>query len=137
MTSECLRVKKLFKELCAQLEYSFPQARKPVEAPSKPGVYIIRKDKAVLHVGRTLRGKGGLFQRLMDHLHGASSFTNEYLNGRGATLRKKGYTYQFLALNNPRVRAFLEAYAVGTLCPKHIGLGALHNKSPHRTRTRR
>lgn len=123
MMSECQRIQELFKELCAQHELSFPQKRKPLDAPSKPGVYIIRKDGDVLHVGRTLRGKGGLHQRLKDHLHGSSSFTNEYLNGRAATLREKGYTYQYLVVKDPRVRALLEAYAVGTLCPKHIGLG--------------
>jgi hypothetical protein len=26
-------------------------------------------------------------------------------------------------LEDPRKRALLEAYAVGTLCPRHIGLG--------------
>lgn len=123
MTSECQRIQRLFKELCAQHESSFPQGRKPLDAPSKPGVYIIRKEGTALHVGRTLRGTGGLHQRLMNHLHGSSSFTNEYLSGRGATLREKGYTYQFIVVKDPRRRALLEAYAVGTLCSKHIGLG--------------
>jgi hypothetical protein len=123
MNTESQEVKKLFDELCAQPKRSFPQCRQPLDAPSKPGVYIIRKDETVLHVGRTLRGMGGLHQRLKNHLHGSSSFTNEYLEGNGETLREGGYTYQYLEVEDPRKRALLEAYAVGTLCPEHIGLG--------------
>jgi len=100
----------------------FPQERQQLKAPSEPAVYIIRKGEIVLHVGRTLRGKYGLYQRLKNHLYGASSFTDKYLKGNGATLRK-GHTYQFLVVEDARLRALLEAYAIGTLCPKHIGLG--------------
>jgi excinuclease UvrABC nuclease subunit len=123
MNRERQEVKSLFDKLCAQPKRSFPQYRQPLDAPSKPGVYIIRKEESVLHVGRTLRGRDGIHQRLKNHLHGSSSFTNEYLKGKGATLRKDCYTYQYLELEDPRKRALLEAYAVGTLCPKHIGLG--------------
>ncbi len=86
-------------------------------------MYIIRKGETVLHVGRTLRGQDGLHQRLKNHLHGSSSFTREYLKGKGATLRESGYVYQFLELEDSRKRALLEAYAIGTLCPEHLGLG--------------
>jgi len=113
----------LFDKLCAQPKLSFPTFRQPLDAPSKLGVYIIRNEEVVLHIGRTLRGRNGIHQRLKNHLHGSSSFTNEYLKGKGATLREDGYTYQYLALEDPRKRALLEAYAVGTLCPKHVGLG--------------
>lgn len=123
MNSECQKVKMLFDKLCLQPKQSFPQGRQRLDAPSTPGVYIIRNGEIVLHVGRTLRGKGGIRQRLKNHLHGSSSFTKEYLKGGGATLREHGYTYQYLELECPRERALLEAYAVGTLCPKHIGLG--------------
>jgi excinuclease UvrABC nuclease subunit len=123
MASENKRVQELFKELCSQPFYAFPQHRKPLTAPSEPGVYIIRKRKTVLHVGRTLRARDGLHQRLKNHLHGSSSFTNEYLNGKGAMLREKACTYEYLEVQDPRLRALLEAYAVGILCPKHIGLG--------------
>ena len=109
----------LFDELCAQPKRSFPQYRQPLDASSKPGVYIIRKGETVLHVGRTLR----IHQRLKNHLHGSSSFTRGYLKGKGAALREAGHTYQYLELEDRRKRALLEAYAVGTLCPKHIGLG--------------
>jgi len=90
-------------------------------APSKQGVYVIRKGQVVLHVGRTVGGKNGLRQRLKNHLYGSSSFTNKYLNGKGAVLRKR-HTYQFLMVKkNERLRSLLEAYAIGMLCPKHIG----------------
>jgi hypothetical protein len=123
MTSESQEVKRLLNKLCSQPRRSFPQCGQRLDAPSKPGVYIIRKECTTLHVGRTTRGKDGIHQRLKNHLHGSSSFTNEYLKGKGSTLREAGYTYQYLELENPRKRALLEAYAVGELCPKHIGLG--------------
>jgi excinuclease UvrABC nuclease subunit len=121
MDNESQEVKRLFSELCVQSGRSFN--RQPLDAPSKPGVYIIRQGETVLHVGRTLHGRGGLHQRLENHLHGSSSFTKEYLKGKGAILREGGYTYQYLELEDSRKRALLEAYAIGTLCPKHIGLG--------------
>ena len=117
-------IKGLFENLCSQPNRAFPHARQTLDAPAKHGVYIIRQGETVLHVGRTVRGRDGLHQRLNNHLHGSSSFARQYLNGRGATLRESGYTYQFLELENPRKRALLEAYAIGMLCPKHLGLGA-------------
>lgn len=123
MNNESHQVRMLFDELCAQPQRSFPQHRQPLDASSKPGVYIIRKGKTVLYVGRTLRGRDGIHQRLKNHLHGSSSFASEHLKGKGATLREYGYTYQYLELGVARTRALLEAYAVGTLCPEHIGLG--------------
>jgi hypothetical protein len=123
MKKESQIVKMLFDKLCVQPKRSFPRFREPLDAPPKPGVYVIHKNETVLHVGRTLRGRNGIQQRLKNHLHGSSSFTNEYLKGKGSTLREDGYTYQYLVLEDPRKRALLEAYAVGTLCPEHIGLG--------------
>lgn len=123
VTSETQKIKALFTKLRKQPERQFPREREQLEAPLEPGVYVIRnKKKIVLHVGRTLNGKNGLYQRLKNHLHGSSSFTNKYLKGNGAKLRK-GCTYQSLVVKNPRQRALLESYAVGMLCPKHIGLG--------------
>ena len=124
MNKESQEVKMLFNKLCKQLKRSFPQSHQRLDVSLKQGVYIIRKKETVLHVGRTLRGRNGIYQRLKNHLHGSSSFTNEYLKGKGTTLRGDGYTYQYLVLEDPRKRALLEAYAVGTLCPEHIGLGA-------------
>ncbi len=123
MMAENQRIQELFNELHVQREFPFPQHGRPLAAPREPGVYVIREGETVLHVGRTLRAKGGLHQRLKDHLHGSSSFTDKYLKGNGAILRDSGHTYQYLKVEDPRLRALLEAYAVGSLCPKHIGLG--------------
>jgi len=116
-------VKKLFDKLCKQKEQAFPKKYQPLDAPLKAGVYIIRKKKTILHVGRTHRGKSGIHQRLTNHLHGSSSFTKKYLNGNGSTLREQGYTYQYFELEHSRERALLEHYAIGTLCPEHLGTG--------------
>ncbi len=120
---ECRQIEQLFEELCRQPRRLFPQQRQPLHASSKEGVYIIRKEESVLHVGRTRGRQNGLFGRLNDHLHGASSFTREYLHGDGAILRDGKHTYQYLELADPRKRTLLEALATGTLCPEHIGLG--------------
>ena len=61
---ECREIEQLFEKLRNQPKRLFPRQRQPLDAPSKPGVYFIRKEQAVLHVGRTLRGKKGLYQRL-------------------------------------------------------------------------
>ena len=122
MTSERQEVRKLFAKLCKQRPQIFPQSREQLEAPLKSGVYVIRKSKNVLHVGRTSRAKYGIYQRLKNHLYGASSFTDKYLKGNGEALRK-GHTYQYLVVKDARLRALIEAYAIGMLCPKHIGLG--------------
>ena len=115
-------VQLLFEKLCEQPSLPFPEERKTLNAPYEQGVYIIRKGSEVLHVGRTPRGRGGLHQRLSNHLHGSSSFTKQYLNGAGDKLRQ-GHTYQCLAIADSRQRALLEAYAIGMLCPAHLGLG--------------
>jgi hypothetical protein len=116
-------IRDLFDELCNQPEIEFPQPHEQLTAPRQPGVYISRKKKTVLHVGRTLRAQNGLRQRLNNHLHGESSFTAKYLHGNGARLREKGYTFQYLIVQKPRLRALLEAHAIGALCPRHIGSG--------------
>jgi len=123
MNHEILTIKKLFSELCKQEKQPFPKKYQPLDAPLKAGVYIIRKNKTILHVGRTHRCRKGIHQRLTNHLHGSSSFTNNYLHGNGATLREKGYTYQCLELEDPRKRALLEHYAIGKLGPRHLGTG--------------
>jgi len=121
--TESSRVQKLLGDLRGQKPVPFPQRRGTLEAPTEQGVYVIRWRETVLHVGRTPRAENGLRQRLKDHLYGKSSFTKKYLAGNGARLRRKGYTYQYLVVRRCRWRALLEAYAVGMLCPKHIGLG--------------
>jgi len=130
--NEIQQVEELYTELCCQPRFQFPQEGERLEAPSAPGVYIIRKDDIVLHVGRTLRGKNGLYQRLMNHVHGQSSFTEKYLKGNEAALRN-GCTYQLLVLEDSRLRALVEALAIGMLCPKHIGLGEQNCSGNHPT----
>jgi hypothetical protein len=115
-------LKRVFGELKKAPLTNFPPARKRMEAPDAQGVYIIYSPQGrVLHVGRTPRGKKGLRQRLNNHLHAGSSFTLRYLDGHGARLRN-GYKFRCLAVESPRLRALLEAYATGMLCPAHLGL---------------
>jgi hypothetical protein len=115
-------VERLFEKLSSQKKRPFPPARGRLDAPKRQGVYVIRKGAKVVHVGRALGGNNGRHQRLMNHLHGASSFATEYLK-RSPNRLRKGYTYQCLVLGNRRARALLEAYATGNLCPADVGLG--------------
>lgn len=94
MLTERENIKRLFANLCKQPVFQFPKERERLTAPSDSGVYIIRKEDIVLHVGRSVRGKEGLYQRPKNHLHGSSSFTNKYLRGSDAALRDGQYTYQ-------------------------------------------
>jgi hypothetical protein len=128
-TLEQKEVEGLFIELMHAQQESFPEAgkRKALAAPDKRGVYVIYdRSGRVVHVGGTPRGKSGLAQRLENHLHSASTFTKNYspLNGDGSRLRD-GYTFRCLPVSNDRLRAFLEAYAIGHLCPAHIGVHQL------------
>jgi hypothetical protein len=93
------------------------------DAPTDLGVYLIYDRKGqIVHVGQTPRGKAGIRQRLFNHLYGQSSFTEHYLKGDGARLRK-GYAFRCLVVRDARLRALLEAHAIGQLCPAHIGTG--------------
>ena len=123
MSPDSTRVKELFKELMSQPLQKFPRQRERLVAPKEQGVYVIYNSREkVVHVGRTYRGKEGLHQRLYNHLQGLSSFTANYLEGRGEELRDE-YFYRHLEVQDPRLRALLEAYATGQLCPTYIGLG--------------
>ncbi len=94
-----------------------------LDAPDRQGVYVIYDPRGrVLHVGRTTSARGGISQRLRDHMANASSFTTQYLKGEGGRLRGR-YKYRALAVGNRRHRALLEAYATGHLCPAHLGVG--------------
>lgn len=104
---------------------AFPSARQRINAPNDHGVYIIYNPKGrVAHVGRTVRGKNGLRQRLNNHLQGASSFVIHALKGKGVKLRA-GYKFRYIKVENDRLRALLEAYAIGQLCPDHLGHGGI------------
>ena len=122
MRAEPQRIRALYTQLLSQPCTKFPPARHRLDAPKKQGVYIIRKGDTVYHVGRTTRAKNGLHQRLSDHLGGQSSFTRVFFDRDGKKLRS-GFTFQCLVVENPRHRAILEAYAAGSLCPKHMGVG--------------
>lgn len=123
MTSELAQIKKLFNALKRAPLRKFPLAGARIDAPDVQGVYIIYSPGgSVLHVGRTLRGKKGLRQRLNNHLQAGSSFVIHYFDGEGSKLRK-GYRFRCLAVADNRKRALLEFYALAHLCPKHIGLG--------------
>jgi hypothetical protein len=122
--TERQRIRKLLSRLNRQPRRLFPPERHRLDAPKTHGVYVIRnRNGRVLHVGRTLRGREGLFQRLRDHLASQSSFVNSYLAGNGRKLRS-GYTYQYLEVRSDRARALLEHCATAWHCPRHLGLGA-------------
>jgi len=117
-------IKNLLSQLNSRLKLPFPPRRQRIDAPRTPGVYVIRNSKGeVLHVGRTLRGKNGLFQRLNDHLRGRSSFVRAQFKGDGDRLRE-GYTFQYLEVDDDRTRALLEHCAICLYCPKHLGVSA-------------
>jgi len=123
MAQEPKKIQKLLQELINSESHSFPPKFKPLDAPTEHGVYIIYNSQdEVVHVGRSVRGKNGLHQRLKNHLQGASSFANKYLDGDGSKLRN-GYKFKYLVIPDPRKRALVEALATGTLCPLHLGLG--------------
>jgi len=62
-------VKELFTMLTRAPLELFPAYGRRLNAPKEQGVYIIYGPKNnVLHVGRTLRAKGGIAQRLRNHL---------------------------------------------------------------------
>ena len=123
MLSTPQTIRRFLNELLRSDSHPFPPERGRLHAPTEPGVYLIYDARGrVAHVGRTPRARNGLRQRLNDHLHGNSSFTNEYLKGDGSKLRH-GYQYKYLVITDPRKRALVEALATGALCPLHLGLG--------------
>lgn len=128
--------RKILRTLLAELERApvcrFPVTGKRHGAPTTKGIYVIYSSRMkVLHVGATPRGHRGLCQRLANHLHGKSSFTknSQWLKRRGSNLQercrylRKRCKYRCLEVEDHRLRALLEAYAIGCLCPEHIGLG--------------
>lgn len=124
MTRTQKKVRVLFEALQNSPKQLFPGEGGRLNVSHAPGVYVIYDPRGhVVHVGATPHGKRGLAQRLRNHLHGASSFVEQHLNGKGSRLRR-GYSFRCLAVRNGKLRAYLEAYAIGSLCPAHIGLGA-------------
>jgi len=128
MTRNQKQVRVLFRALCNSQERLFPPSRGKLDVTHLPGVYVIYDPRGrVVHVGSTPRGKHGLAQRLKNHLYGASSFVEQYLGGKGSRLRQ-GYSFSCLTVSDQKLRAYLEAYAIGNLCPDHIGLGVSHKR---------
>jgi hypothetical protein len=113
----------LFESLRQQPKRHFPKIEEPFDVPIVHGVYVIYQGEDVLHVGRTIRAEKGLRQRLLNHPQGKSSFARAYLREKGINLRDEGVTFQFLKEPDHRKRALLEAFAIGKLCPRHIGVG--------------
>ena len=117
------KVEALFIELIRSPQRMFPPLRGQLDAPDRQGVYVIYDPRGkVVHVGRTPRAAGGIAQRLRNHMNASSSFTKKYLKGGGSRLRGK-FKFRCIVVRNRRQRALLEAYAIGRLCPAHIGLG--------------
>jgi len=116
-------IKSKFKRLLSAQIIQFPAKRRKLEAPLRRGVYIIYNSSGMpVHVGCTPRAKYGLYQRLENHLQGQSSFVEKFFDGDGSKLREE-YSFSYLALTSGRQIKLLEAYAIGMLCPKHIGEG--------------
>lgn len=102
----------------------FPPKGTGIKVSTKQGVYIIfNSEGEPLHVGRTIRGKYGLNQRLTNHLgKNGSSFTINYHDHDGDKLRK-GYKFKYIEESDARTRALLEALTTGLLCPAYVGTG--------------
>jgi excinuclease UvrABC nuclease subunit len=116
-------ISKLLQDLNGNRSNLFPMRGQKLVASESHGVYLIKDPNGVVaHVGRTLRGKSSLTQRLNNHLSGASSFVAKSLNKDGSLLRGR-YTYQFIEVTDPRERALLEHIATAWHCPIHLGLG--------------
>jgi hypothetical protein len=121
MTRDQRIVRALFAQLRRAPLKKFPKLREALDAPTGLGVYMIYDPEGrVAHVGRTPRAAGGIAQRLRNHMGGASSFTRKNLKGDGSKLRGK-YRYRCIEVKTKRHCALLEAYAIGSLCPMHIG----------------
>lgn len=124
MTRQQKVVDALFAKLMQAPLHEFPEPRQRLNAPDRQGVYMICGPRGrVLYVGRTLRGRGGIARRLRRHLAGRSSFVNGYLGGNDSWVRDN-CRFRYLVVRSPRRRALLEAYAIGHLCPAHLGLGS-------------
>lgn len=126
--SEAREIMSLYETLIVSDKLMFPSKGK-VNVSKRHGVYIIyNHNDIVLHVGMTPYGKGGLDQRLYNHISKAGVFYSKYLQPRGIEMRGK-YFFRFIEVENPRIRALLEALTAGLLCPLHFGTGEKRNKS--------
>lgn len=117
--AEAARIRRLLDRLLAEEPVAFEPGGLPPGVPDRPAVYVIRTpDGRVAHVGRSVR----LRRRLSQHFfrRGNSSFAVNYLIPNDRAL-SEGFTLQFLAIDEARERALVEALGVGTLCPLNLG----------------
>lgn len=120
---EHTRIVKLSDDLHEKDLCHFPPLGTRPDATDSKGVYVVcSPSKTPLHVWNTPRARRGINQRLENHLNGKSTFSRKYLRPKGENLQK-GYWYRFLKVRGNRQMALLEAYAIGVLCPAHIGTG--------------
>jgi hypothetical protein len=108
-------IKALFGQLMLAPLQPFPEIGAKLNAPTRPGIYVLYGPKGkVRYVGQT-RGINGLRPRLMAHLRDSAWFKFKY----GSGLRTRG-GFRYLIVEDARQRALLEAYATGCLCPAYI-----------------
>jgi len=124
MAKEQTIVRSYFTRLHRAPRRPFPANRQRLLCSKKQGVYLIFDPRGrIAHVGRTTRARAGIFQRLAAHMAGRSSFVIKFLKNQRSSLRE-GYSFSFVEIASPRLRALVEAYSTGVLCPRHIGTGA-------------
>lgn len=119
--NEANEIMKLYKILVDSTKCIFP-VNSDIKASEKHGVYIIYSpNNEVLHVGKTNDAKGGLNQRILNHMRNQSSFSKLYLKLYQVNLRNNGYYFKYVEVEDSRRRGLLEALASGLLCPLHFG----------------
>jgi len=117
-------IETLFKELIGAPRRRFPRSAVELNASRRRGVYVIYDRRGrVAHVGRTPTAKDGIVQRLRNHMRGQSSFAAHHLKDDGSRLWREKFECLWIVVPSGRYRALLEAYAIGRLCPLHLGLG--------------
>lgn len=122
MMTEPLKINELYETLKQAKLMPFPKRPKDIQTSNQHGVYVIyRNNGTPVHVGRTIRGKYGLRQRLVNHMQRKSSFTRNQLQSDQSI--REGYSYRCIEVESDRERCLLESLACGKLCPEYVGLG--------------
>ena len=123
-------IKILFQNLLDAELHTFPVKGK-IKVTDKQGVYIIYDpDDIVLHVGNTPSGIKGLNQRLYNHITKNGVLYKKHLNPNNIEMRGT-HKFRCLEVKDPRHRALLESYAIGSLCPVHFGTGEKNKNKPN------
>lgn len=119
---ETTEVKDFFEDLLKAQLMRLP-SQGPPKVSSNQGVYILYSViGVVLHVGRSIRAKGGVNQRLNDHLKGKGSFTREYAYLSKIELREE-VPFRFKEVHDDPKRALVEAFTCRSLCRVHLATG--------------